>query len=196
MMVIPTTETLCRCFIDDDLIFEFSVLETYHCCKYCKSQRLRNRWPIGAKTVPEWMLHTVCYWRAEAAELKGFATYTSRILQPPIESMTTRALYLPLLSSFSHICHSSSSNTQDDLLSSFCCGGLTFHTHTLQSLWKSVVRGSVLSPGNTYNYSPLLGSLCIHRPWQVSLPVDMCRVGGQHFNVVSTAILDSSYFAP
>lgn len=68
--------------------------------------------------------------------------------------------------------------------------------HASVCVWKSFVRASEFSPGNTYNYSPLSGSLRTHRPWQVSLPVDMCHVGGQHFNVVSTAILDSSYFAP
>lgn len=43
------------------------------------------------------------------------------------------ALPVQLLSSFSHVCHSSTSNTRDDPLSSCCCSGLTFHTLSLLS---------------------------------------------------------------
>lgn len=70
------------------------------------------------------------------------------------------------------------------------------HPHASVAMWKSFVRDPVFSPGNTFNYSPLLGSQCTRQSWQVFLPVDMCRVGGQDLNGVSSAIPDSRYFAP
>lgn len=106
-----------------------------------------------------------------------------------------RALPVQLLSSFSHVCHSSTSNTRDDPLSSCCCSGLTFHTHTLLFYVKILCEGSCLFSWQ-YLQLQLSGSQCTRQSWQVFLPVDMCRVGGQDLNVVSSAIPDSRYFAP